>query len=814
MGIPGLKDELGSGERISLARFSIGHLQRTSRPLRLAVDISIWLFQVQAAQGGANPALRTLFFRLTRLISLPIQPIFVFDGPHRPDYKRGRLISKNAASREIELSRKLIKLFSYPCHTAPGEAEAECAKLQRTGVVDAVLSNDVDALMFGSKVTLLNFSKGSAKQSGAATHADLYDTEAKEGDNKVSLDIGGMVLVALLSGGDYSPAGVSFCGPKLAAEIARAGFGEDLLEITRDMLTGPPDSVTEEGLREWRERLQYELETNESGYFKTKHKAVRIPDDFPNMAILQNCVHPVTSTPKKLNAFRNPDLWSRKIDVGQLRAFVGDYLGWKNLIGAKNFIRKLAPSLLSYELFCRSLAPPRDEILVKISASKSADAFDGLPVLKLEYVPLHVVGLNLELETVPTTPQEDEVINLDSSDTDGGQKESQIIGKKRTLAEYNPALPQTIWVFEALARCGIPEAVDKWTLECKEKEAAKKRPAKKPTTRRTKVKVLDPGMKLGSIRQYGVITKGPAKQTDATSSLVKSEIPSSSDQRSSRNENSSIGSSGTSSTVAPASSSMKKTDAPDSSSFGSWDSVFSDPLDCVVLSESTKEGRTPLPIFRTLTLQNSNLQDSIVRSVVEVELAMSRINISDQLPKANTQPKATRSVTKKPNVSLRQKSVPIPSRRLGKPKESVRDNGAIPPSSIPTFTSSEFPSLTELSAELDSIEHHYTPIHATRTPQNIVDQRKIFMDKSRITPAPTIATSGPNFEKSEQAVVMGKECSTDVLHVNIKDGFWSYAEENIAAGCPYSSTPKGSPFSGSGFSKAKCLGRVSIVDLT
>ncbi|KAK2841607.1 hypothetical protein FQN49_006092, partial [Arthroderma sp. PD_2] len=770
MGIPGLKDELGPGERVSLARFSIGHLQRTSRPLRLAVDISIWLFQVQAAQGGANPALRTLFFRLTRLISLPIQPIFVFDGPHRPDYKRGRLVSKNAAGAQIELSKRLIELFSYPCHTAPGEAEAECAKLQRTGVVDAVMSNDVDALMFGSKVTLLNFSKDSAKQSGPATHVDLYNTEATDGVSKVSLGTGGMVLVALLSGGDYSPAGVSLCGPKIAVEIARAGFGEDLLEITQGALAGTPNNESEEALDEWRDRLQYELETNESGYFKTKHKAVRIPVDFPDMAILRNCVDPVTSTHKELDAFRKPDLWSRKIDVHQLREFVRKYLGWNNLHGAKSFIRKLAPSLLSYELFCRSLAPPRDEISVKISASKSADSFDGLPVLKLEYVPIHVVGLNLELETVPANPQEDEVINLDSSDNDEGQKESHITVKKRTLSEYDPALPQTIWVFEALVRCGIPEAVDKWTAECREKEAAKKRPAKKSISRRTKSKVVDPGMKAGSIRQYGIITKGPAKQTNATSLLVKSETPPSSGQRTGRDENTSICSSGTS-TRAPASSSMVKSQLP--TSFGSWGS-FSDPLDDAVESGYSKK-------------------DSIPRSVVEVEQALSRVHISDRLPLENPRPNTTRcSTTKKPSVSLHHNPTPISSKRPDKPKAPARNKPITSPSLISTSSSSEFPSLAQLFIELDSIQLHDTPKHAVRTSQKNEDQSEGLTDSSHATPTPASTTASPQSKQN-----MDKDCSTKVLHVVIKDGFWSYAQENIGS----------FPLFGSKPSTTKCLGR-------
>lgn len=37
---------------------------------------------------------------------------------------------------------------------APGEAEAELAFLNRTGVIDAVLSDDVDTFVFGGRMVI------------------------------------------------------------------------------------------------------------------------------------------------------------------------------------------------------------------------------------------------------------------------------------------------------------------------------------------------------------------------------------------------------------------------------------------------------------------------------------------------------------------------------------------------------------------------------------------------------------------------------------------------------------------------------------
>jgi hypothetical protein len=75
----------------------------------------------------------------------------VFDGPGRP-WKRGRHGQGRINYEERRLLKELLKYFRIPYHEAPGEAEAECARLQQLEVVDAVFSQDSDTLMFGCSV--------------------------------------------------------------------------------------------------------------------------------------------------------------------------------------------------------------------------------------------------------------------------------------------------------------------------------------------------------------------------------------------------------------------------------------------------------------------------------------------------------------------------------------------------------------------------------------------------------------------------------------------------------------------------------------
>lgn len=164
-----------------------GFEQNTSgrRALRVGIDASLWYehafaFSSRASRGhdiGANPEIRLLFFRLANLSELPILPLFVFDGRQRPKVKRGSSKGKSGSHNLTQKMKEMLDVFGmewrmvsigYTCtHTrrlreldasfsgqALGEAEAELAHLNRTGVVDIIMTDDGDALLFGAKVVI------------------------------------------------------------------------------------------------------------------------------------------------------------------------------------------------------------------------------------------------------------------------------------------------------------------------------------------------------------------------------------------------------------------------------------------------------------------------------------------------------------------------------------------------------------------------------------------------------------------------------------------------------------------------------------
>lgn len=77
----------------------------------------------------------------------------------------------------------------------------------------------------------------------------------------VGLSLGGLLLIALLKGGDYDMKGVAGCGIAIACSLARCGFGDILLEAFQTMDLEPFKIF----LASWRNTLRNELQTNSRG---------------------------------------------------------------------------------------------------------------------------------------------------------------------------------------------------------------------------------------------------------------------------------------------------------------------------------------------------------------------------------------------------------------------------------------------------------------------------------------------------------------------------------------------------------------------
>ncbi|PIL35718.1 hypothetical protein GSI_02470 [Ganoderma sinense ZZ0214-1] len=292
MGIEGLwKVVEPAMERVDFTAFLINHVP-PSPPnrrgyYRLGVDVSIWLrqccapFQRAHAQAGQNPELRTFYYRLVDLFVRPVAVVFVVDGPGRPTIKRGtRVIPKphwlTAGAKD------LVDAFGFDWIEALGEAEAELASMNAQGVIDGVMSDDSDALVFGARIVIRNLPKKKSRVK--------VDTLS---ENKMPPP-GDLLLVAVLAGSDYSK-GLEGCGIKTALGLARYGLGTSLLSQAWDAV------YTGDGYRlpldEWRDSLRYYLHHDPDGYVGRQNVvlAASVADDFPDIDVVMAHVRPLTT---------------------------------------------------------------------------------------------------------------------------------------------------------------------------------------------------------------------------------------------------------------------------------------------------------------------------------------------------------------------------------------------------------------------------------------------------------------------------------------------------------------------------------------
>ncbi len=102
-------------------------------------------------------------------------------------------------------TRELLRRLDVPIVEAPAEGEAQAAHMARQGAIDAVGTEDYDALLFGAPVTLRQLtSKGDPERMDFQATLDRHDLTWEQ-----------LVDVGILCGTDFND-GVTGIGPKTA----------------------------------------------------------------------------------------------------------------------------------------------------------------------------------------------------------------------------------------------------------------------------------------------------------------------------------------------------------------------------------------------------------------------------------------------------------------------------------------------------------------------------------------------------------------------------------------------------------------------
>ncbi|KAG6854265.1 hypothetical protein C0991_008958 [Blastosporella zonata] len=340
MGVAGLWDVIRpAGKTRSLTELSVTEGFEANpddvRGYRIGIDASIWFFHAEYGKEGENPVLRTLFFRCATLMHSPFLPLFVFDGPKRPEWKRGKKINRTS-NKLIPGMKAIVESFGFEWRMAPGEAEAELAYLNRIGIIDGILSDDVDNFLFGATTVIRNASNNlsgnrsnpvlNAAGKDDKNHTKVYRMSDISVHPDIRLTRGGMILIGLMSGGDYHQGGLNRCGTITAHGLAKCGFGDTLYQAASNMTRDELKTF----LIAWRHELCHELRTNAQGYIGRKQPSLAnaVPSDFPDIDVLLSYTNPITSESMG-RAENNLKLtWSKEPDLGKLAATCEFYFEW------------------------------------------------------------------------------------------------------------------------------------------------------------------------------------------------------------------------------------------------------------------------------------------------------------------------------------------------------------------------------------------------------------------------------------------------------------------------------------------------------
>mmetsp|Transcript_6751 Transcript_6751/g.29398 ORF Transcript_6751/g.29398 Transcript_6751/m.29398 type:complete len:352 (-) Transcript_6751:342-1397(-) len=138
----------------------------------------------------------------------------------------GKSAARGADTPTEEMYRQiqdLLTLFGVPYLIAPQEAEAQCAWMNAEGLVDAVITEDSDAFLFGANTIYRNVFN-------SKKYVEVYSAERIQQD--IGVDRAKLAELALLLGSDYTE-GVTGVGIVNALEIASVFSGFDGLKTFR-----------------------------------------------------------------------------------------------------------------------------------------------------------------------------------------------------------------------------------------------------------------------------------------------------------------------------------------------------------------------------------------------------------------------------------------------------------------------------------------------------------------------------------------------------------------------------------------------------
>jgi Holliday junction resolvase YEN1 len=298
-------------------------------------------------------------------------------------------------------------------------------------------------------------------------HTRVFRLEDITNHPDVKLTRGGLILIGLMSGGDYQQGGLMRCGMTTSHALAKCGFGDSLYEAARTL--DREDLV--DYLVVWRQELREELRTNSQGHNGRKQGALAksITEDFPDIDILLSYVHPITSESMGRESNNTKLTWSKEPNLAKLAETCEFYFEW----GYKEAIIKRFRTVIWHSVVLRILrravldldekAASQTGVLATPRKKKTTD-YCGTPS---KMIAKHFSSMGL---TTPSKAHSDS----DSEDEDEDDRLILRVHSSRThtstdgLLEYRLEIApkQLVRLTESgIKGIRVPEGPDEWASE-------------------------------------------------------------------------------------------------------------------------------------------------------------------------------------------------------------------------------------------------------------------------------------------------------------------------------------------------------------
>ena len=203
---------------------------------------------LRANNGKVVAHLMGFLSRATLMLSKGIKPVFIFDGKH-PDLKKDEMDARREkrelaeiewkaaleagdytkaqkmaqrcvrySPEMVEESIELLGLLGIPAFRAKAEGEAQAAVMAANGQLDAVATQDWDALLYGAPIVIRNFTTDGSKRMGRVVRAQKINLQQILDDNQLTRDQ--LIDLGIMIGTDFHP-GIKGIGPKTGLKLIK-----------------------------------------------------------------------------------------------------------------------------------------------------------------------------------------------------------------------------------------------------------------------------------------------------------------------------------------------------------------------------------------------------------------------------------------------------------------------------------------------------------------------------------------------------------------------------------------------------------------